>query len=68
VVGLSLGAPATMRFLRRVGTRFERVGVPLPPRGYHLTGEARHDWEHSTAEMDRTRWSITFRSLRVRPS
>jgi DNA oxidative demethylase len=69
VVGLSLGAPATMRFRRRVGTRFERVGVPLPPRGtYHLSGEARHDWEHSIAAMDRTRWSITFRSLRARPS
>ena len=41
-------------------------GVPLPARGaYHLSGEARHDWEHSIAEMDRTRWSITFRSLRA---
>ncbi|WP_097065120.1 alpha-ketoglutarate-dependent dioxygenase AlkB [Sphingomonas guangdongensis] len=69
VVGLSLGALATMRFRRRVGTRFERVGMPLPPRGaYHLSGEARRNWEHSIAEMDRTRWSITFRSLRARSS
>ena len=38
--------------------------MPLQPRGaYHLTGEARHDWEHSIAEMDRPRWSVTFRSL-----
>ncbi len=67
VVGLSLGAPTAMRFRRRVGAKFERVSAPLPPRGaYHLTGEARHDWEHSIAEMDRTRWSITFRSLRAR--
>lgn len=67
VVGISLGAPATMRFRRRQGTRFERVNVPLPPRGaYHLSGEARHGWEHSIAEMDRTRWSITFRSLSER--
>ena len=66
VVGLSLGAPATMRFRRRVGTRFERVAVPLSPRGaYHLSGEARQEWEHSIAEMDRTRWSVTFRSLRA---
>lgn len=66
VVGLSLGAPATMRFRRRVGTRFERVSVPLPPRGaYHLIGEARQEWEHSIVEMDQARWSITFRSLRV---
>ena len=67
VVGISLGAPATMRFRRRQGERFQRVNVPLPPRGaYHLSGEARHGWEHSIAEMDRTRWSITFRSLAER--
>lgn len=67
IVGISLGAPATMRFCRRQGPRFERVNVPLPPRGaYHLSGEARHGWEHSIAEMDRTRWSITFRSLSTR--
>ncbi|OWK28481.1 alpha-ketoglutarate-dependent dioxygenase AlkB [Sphingomonas mucosissima] len=67
VVGISLGAPAIMRFRRRRGDRFERVNVPLPPRGaYHLSGESRHVWEHSIAEMDRTRWSITFRSLSER--
>src|SRR6516225_10000547 len=36
----------------------------LAPRSiYHLTGEARHQWEHSIAAMAATRWSITFRSL-----
>lgn len=64
VIGLSLGAAATMRFRRRQGERFERVNVPLVPRGaYHLAGAARHDWEHSIAEMKLTRWSVTFRSL-----
>lgn len=64
VLGLSLGAPAVMRFRRRMAAKFERVAVPLPPRGaYHLTGEARHGWEHSIAAMTETRWSITFRSL-----
>jgi len=64
VIGVSLGAPAAMRFRRRVGGRFERVTLPLEPRGaYHLTGEARHEWEHSIAEMDRARHSITFRTL-----
>lgn len=64
VLGLSLGAPAEMRFRRRRGERdFERASLPLDPRGaYHLAGEARHGWEHSIAELDRTRWSITFRS------
>jgi alkylated DNA repair dioxygenase AlkB len=64
VVGISLGAPATMRFRRRRSGGFDRANVPLPPRSiYHLSREVRHDWEHSIAEMDVTRWSITFRSL-----
>ncbi len=66
VVGISLGAPATMRFRRRAATGFDRVNVPLVARSaYHLSGEARHDWEHSIAEMTETRWSITFRTLSV---
>ncbi len=64
VVGISLGHPATMRFRRRIGDRFERATAPLEPRSiYHLTGEARHEWEHSIVEMAAPRWSITFRSL-----
>lgn len=56
VVGISLGEPAEMRFRRRVGERFERVTAPLPPRGaYHLSGAARHEWEHSITEMTATR-------------
>jgi len=65
VIGVSLGAPATMRFRRRrdVGG-FERRTAPLIPRAaYHLSGEARHGWEHSIAAMESTRWSLTFRSL-----
>jgi alkylated DNA repair dioxygenase AlkB len=65
VVGLSLGAPATMRFRRRLPKGFERRPVPLPERSiYHLSGEVREQWEHSIAPMEVTRWSITFRSLR----
>jgi alkylated DNA repair protein (DNA oxidative demethylase) len=68
VLGLSLGEPAAMRFRRRTATGFERVSVPLEPRGaYHMTGPARHEWEHSIAELERPRWSITFRSLADRP-
>jgi alkylated DNA repair dioxygenase AlkB len=64
VIGLSLGSAATMRFRRRHGQTFERVNVPLSPRGvYHLTGASRYEWEHSIAAMERTRWSVTFRSL-----
>ena len=64
VLGLSLGAAATMRFRRRTDGGFERALARLLPRSiYHLTGEARHRWEHGIAAMPVTRWSITFRSL-----
>ena len=64
VVGISLGNAATMRFRRRRPGGFDRLAVPLAPRSvYHLSGEARHAWEHSVAPMDVPRWSITFRSL-----
>jgi alkylated DNA repair dioxygenase AlkB len=65
VIGISLGAPATMRFRRRDQKGFERASVALAPRSiYHMQDEARNDWEHSIAAMDAPRWSLTFRSLR----
>ncbi len=67
VLGLSLGAPATMRLRRRDGAKWQRLSFPLEPRAsYHLSGEARHEWEHSIAEMERPRHSITFRTLSER--
>jgi alkylated DNA repair protein (DNA oxidative demethylase) len=63
VLGISLGAPAVMRFRRRRAGGFDRMSALLQPRSiYHLTGKARHEWEHSIAAMAVTRWSITFRS------
>lgn len=64
VVGVSLGAPATMRFRRRRADGFDRFNAPLAPgSAYHLAGEVRHHWEHSIAPMTEARWSLTFRSL-----
>lgn len=64
VVGVSLGASAVLRLRRRAERGFERRALPLlPGSAYHLSGEARHGWEHSIAPIDATRWSITFRSL-----
>lgn len=64
VLGISLGEAATMRFRRRRAGGFDRASVPLDPRAaYHMAGPARHEWEHSIIEMERPRWSITFRSL-----
>jgi hypothetical protein len=67
VLGISIGAPATMRFRRRMPGGFDRASLCLEPRSiYHLTGEARHQWEHSIAAMAVPRWSITFRSLSLK--
>lgn len=68
VVGISLGAPAVMRFRRRAGKGFERTTAMLPPRSiYRLSGEARREWEHSISDMEACRWSVTFRSARKMP-
>ena len=64
VVGVSLGAPASMRFRQRTAGGFKRASVALDPRSaYLLSGEVRHDWEHSIAPGNALRFSITFRSL-----
>lgn len=64
VVGVSLGAPADLRLRRRRPDGFDRATVPLAPRAaYLLSGEVRHEWEHSIAALPETRWSITFRTL-----
>jgi alkylated DNA repair protein (DNA oxidative demethylase) len=64
VVGISLGNPAVLRLRRRKDAKFERASAELAPRSiYHLSGEVRHEWEHSIVAMDVPRWSITFRSL-----
>ena len=64
MLGLSLGADATMRLRRRTEAGFERHNVLLPARSlYRLSGEVRWEWEHSIAPLEQTRWSVTFRSL-----
>ena len=64
VIGISLEAPAILRLRRRRGKGFDRAALPIAPRSlYHLSGEARHGWEHSIVALDVRRWSVTFRSL-----
>ena len=64
VVGISLAAPATLRFRRRRGDGFDRAKLDVAPRsGYLLSGEARWDWEHSIVPGSDLRFSITFRAL-----
>jgi len=63
VFGLSLLSPCVLRFRRRRTPGFERFSLGAPPRSaYLLTGEIRHEWEHSIAPMEALRYSITFRS------
>jgi DNA oxidative demethylase len=64
VVGISLGTPATLRFRRRTEMGFQRARLELMSRSaYLLSGEARHEWEHSISPGHSLRFSITFRTL-----
>ncbi|MEA3063147.1 MAG: hypothetical protein QOJ94_2928 [Sphingomonadales bacterium] len=64
VVGISLLAPARLRFRRKSGAKWERAALRAEPRSaYLLRGPARDEWEHSIAPMDRLRYSITFRTM-----
>lgn len=63
VVGVSLLSPCVLRFRRRRGHGFERFALGAAPRSaYLLSGEIRHDWEHSIAPLEVLRYSVTFRS------
>lgn len=45
-------------------TTWQRVKLLAEPRSaYHLTGPARHEWQHSIPSVTELRYSITFRSL-----
>ena len=64
VVGISLAAPAILRFRRRNPRGFDRTRLEVARRSaYLLSGEVRRDWEHSIAPGDELRFSITFRTL-----
>jgi alkylated DNA repair dioxygenase AlkB len=64
IVGVSLLAPATMRFRRKDGNRWVRMSQRVLPRSiYILEGEARTTWEHRIPPLDALRYSLTFRTL-----
>lgn len=67
VVGISFGTPAVLRFRQRRDTGFHRASREVAPRSaYLLSGEVRHEWEHSIAPGKSLRFSITFRTLSER--
>ncbi|MEN3311705.1 MAG: hypothetical protein V7645_1034 [Actinomycetota bacterium] len=64
VLGVSLLAPARMRFRRDVLGERETYEVTLEPRsGYVLAGDARTEWQHHIPPAKSLRYSITFRTL-----
>jgi alkylated DNA repair dioxygenase AlkB len=64
IAGVSLLAPATMRFRRAEGTGWIRASQRLEPRSiYILEGEARTAWEHSVPPGDALRYSLIFRTV-----
>jgi alkylated DNA repair protein (DNA oxidative demethylase) len=64
VVGISLLAPAPLRFRRKSGTKWERFTLTAEPRSaYLLQGEARRWWEHSIPPLETLRYSVTLRTL-----
>jgi len=66
VVGLSLLAPARLRFRRKAGAKWQRHARIVEPRSaYLLTGPARAEWEHSIPAMEALRYSITFRTMKA---
>ena len=65
VVGLSLLAPAPLRFRRKAGTKWERFTLSVAPRSiYALGGPARNEWEHSIPPVAALRYAVTFRSMK----
>ena len=73
VVGISLLAPAPLRFRRKpvlsgvegAGAKWERFTLTAEPRSaYLLRGEARHEWEHSIPQLETLRYSVTLRTLK----
>jgi len=64
VVGVSLLAPAPLRFRRKAGAKWERFTLTAEPRSaYLLRGPARHEWEHSIPPLQTLRYSVTLRTL-----
>jgi alkylated DNA repair protein (DNA oxidative demethylase) len=67
VIGVSLGAPCTMKFRRAQGEGYEQYAQLLEPRSlYLLDGAARTQWQHSIPPTKALRYSISMRTLKKR--
>ena len=69
IAGVSLGSACRMRFRRQAKAGQETFDLQLSPLSvYLLSGSARWSWQHSIPAAPGLRYSITFRTLRRRPS
>lgn len=70
IIGLSLGGPAVLRFRPYppvAPAKADVIAVTAEPRAiYLLRGPARWQWQHSVAPVKALRWSVTFRTARIR--
>lgn len=67
VIGISLLAPAPLRFRLKHGAKWRRFTQAVEPRSiYLLRGPAREQWEHSIPPVEALRYSITFRTLKAK--
>jgi alkylated DNA repair protein (DNA oxidative demethylase) len=65
IAGVSLRAPARMRFQRTIEGQRETAAVELAARSaYVLSGKARWSWQHSIPATKDLRYSVTFRTLK----
>jgi DNA oxidative demethylase len=69
VVGVSLASPCRFRFRRGKSETLETTEfTPAPRSAYILDGDARRSWQHSIPGTKDLRYSVTFRTLKQRPS
>jgi alkylated DNA repair dioxygenase AlkB len=67
VIGVSLLAPARMRFRRKRGEGFETYALELAPRSVYLMGGAsRSEWQHTLSPVKTMRYSLSFRTVKAR--
>jgi alkylated DNA repair dioxygenase AlkB len=64
VVALSFLSACRLRLRRKRGEGWQRWAAEIAPRSiYHLSGTARHEWEHSIPPVESKRYSVTFRTF-----
>ena len=69
IIGVSFSSSCRFRFRRKRGSSWERASLIVEPRSvYLLRGPARTEWQHSIPPAERLRYSVTFRSMRGRPT